>query len=364
MESSLELTDPQGRRILLAGTEMLAGRSAECSLHLADTRASRRHFILRSSPFGWQISDLGSSNGTFVNDCRLQEGDHRVLSPGDRIRAGGAVFVVQEARANAPPVRPPLPRQAEDAKAPRQVHTPGAPDLSGHVPQPMRSPRQAGLPGSAQPVWRWVALGMGAAAVVMLIASGFAPWLRLEARLKLPDLSALPGAANLPAGGAAGEAIKLLGGLAQQFFGTPAPGDTALRLPTSVNLLQHTITGLDAQGYGLMLIIAGLLAALALAADLIFISAKNTAFGVVYLLLGLTPGLVLLASYFNFDKAATRPMLWGLDLMTLLKAASPFLDLQVRPLVGIYLVGAGLTLLLVTGVLRIIAPSVRNSERI
>jgi len=352
MESPLELIGLQGHRVPLAGKEMLAGRSSECVIRLAGPLASRRHFILRSSPFGWQISDLGSSNGTFVNEHRLQEGDHHILSPGDRIRAGAATFVVQEVR----PARSPQPRQD------RSEYKQAIADANAW--RPAREPGAAKIAAPAIPVWRWGQVGVGVAAVIMLIASGFAPWLRLEARLKLPDLSALPGVANLPAGGAAGEAIKLLGGLAQQFFGTPTPGGAALPLPTSVSLLQHTITGLDAQGYGLMLIIAGLLAALALAADLIFISAKNAAFGVVYLLLGLTPGLVLLVSYSGFDKAATRPMLLGLDLMTLLKAVSPFLDLQVRPLVGVYLVGAGLTLLLVAGVLRIVAPSIRNSERL
>jgi hypothetical protein len=147
-----------------------------------------------------------------------------------------------------------------------------------------------------------------------------------------------------------------LGGLAQQILGTPAPGGTATPVPASINLLQQTITGLDAHGYGLMLIIVGLLAMLALAADLIFVSARNAAFGAIYLLLGLVPGLILLVDYSRFDKMAPRPILLGLDLMTLLKAASPFLDLQVRPMVGLYLVGAGLALLLFTGVLRMAAP--------
>lgn len=343
----LELIDTQGRRIPLISPEMLAGRSAECAIRLTDTQASRRHFILRNSPFGWQISDLGSSNGTFVNERRLQEGDHRILSPGDRIRAGRTTLVVQETGAAVLHGRPPSVRQAENARIPQQASHPAASHSDG----------------VALPPWRWAVLSIGAVAAVMLIASGFAPWLHLEARLRLPDLSALPGAANLPAGGAAGEAIRLLGGLAQQILGTPTPGGTATPWPISINLVQHTITGLDVQGYGLMLIIAGLLAALALAVDLMFIPAKNVAFGILYLLVGLAPGLILLVSYASFDKAAMRPVLLGLDLMTLLKAASPLVDLQIRPLVGIYLIGAGLTLLLIAGVLRLVVPGVRSTER-
>jgi hypothetical protein len=116
-----------------------------------------------------------------------------------------------------------------------------------------------------------------------------------------------------------------------------------------------------------MLIVVGLLAALALAADLLFVSARHAAFGSVYLLLGLAPGLVLLMDYARFDRLARQPMLFGLDLMAIFKAAVPFLDLQVKPLTGLYLVGAGLAGILLTGIVRMAAPILskhaHNDER-
>jgi hypothetical protein len=130
-----------------------------------------------------------------------------------------------------------------------------------------------------------------------------------------------------------------------------------------MNLLQQTISGLDAHSYGLMLISVALLTTIALTADLILVAARNAAFGAIYLLLGLIPGLVLLVDFARFSKVAPQPMLLGLDLMALFKAAGPFLDLQVRPMSGLYLVGGGLALLLLTGVLRIAAPGFTPTAR-
>jgi len=348
MDSSLELLDAQGRRISLGGAEMIAGRNPECAIRLADAEASRRHFSLRRTAAGWLIGDLGSSNGTFVNERRLPPDEPHILAPGDRIRAGAATFVVQEARSAAQPGGPRPARQVEDsARPPRQAHSPGAPDLSGH----------------ARSAWRWAVLSLGAAAVAILLAGVFSPWLRLEARLKLPELPGLPETAKLPASGMAGEAVKLLGGLAQKLTGAAGSAGVALPLPAPSGVLQQTITGLDAHSYGLLLIVVAILAAVALAADLILLSPDNAAFGAVYLLLGLAPGLMLLVDYARFDRLARQPMLFGLDLMTLFKATNPFLDLQVQPMTGLYLVGAGLALLLLTGLLRIAAPLLLSTAR-
>jgi hypothetical protein len=347
MDSLLELMDSQGHRIPLAGAELIAGRNPECAIRLADAEASRRHFSLRRGPTGWLVSDLGSSNGTFVNERRLPTGEQARLAPGDRIRAGAMTFVVQEASS----VAPARPRQAEDSRSQGRAPRPGVPDLSG----------------AARPAWRWAVLGLGALAVAILLAGVFSPWLHLEARLKLPELPNLPGAAKLPAGGVAGEAAKLLGGLAQKLTGAAESAGVALPLPGPSGVLQQTITGLDAHSYGLLLIVVAILAAVALAADLILRSPGNAAFGAIYLLLGLAPGLMLLVDYARFDRLARQPMLFGLDMLKIFQAAAPFLDLQVRPMTGLYLVGAGLALLLLTGLLRIAAPGllghVRNDER-
>jgi hypothetical protein len=61
-------------------------------LPLEDVKASRAHFLLKVSSAGARIRDLGSFNGTYVNDVRYGENQEVSVMPGDRIRAGETVF--------------------------------------------------------------------------------------------------------------------------------------------------------------------------------------------------------------------------------------------------------------------------------
>ncbi len=71
----------------------IVGRSP--SVHCAmpeDSALSRDHFLIEVMPPRCELRDLGSTNGTFVNDERV---DRARLSVGDRISAGQSVFVVR-----------------------------------------------------------------------------------------------------------------------------------------------------------------------------------------------------------------------------------------------------------------------------
>lgn len=75
----------------VAGDTTVIGRKDDCSLRIPDKNVSRHHCqVLVSDKV--IVKDLGSSNGTFVNDRRVTE---HILRPGDVLRVGPATFTVQ-----------------------------------------------------------------------------------------------------------------------------------------------------------------------------------------------------------------------------------------------------------------------------
>jgi signal transduction histidine kinase/ActR/RegA family two-component response regulator len=79
-----------GRHFVLGATVVL-GRGATSAVCVDDTDVSRSHAEVRRLPDGtYEIVDLGSRNGTFLNGDRISRAP---LSFGDRIRVGGTVFL-------------------------------------------------------------------------------------------------------------------------------------------------------------------------------------------------------------------------------------------------------------------------------
>jgi Inner membrane component of T3SS, cytoplasmic domain/Protein of unknown function (DUF3662) len=74
-----------GRRNVLSGSRVVVGRSREADLVLQDPNVSRRHAELRRGDEGWQIVDLGSTNGIKVNGQRVNNAQ---LRPGDQVTIG------------------------------------------------------------------------------------------------------------------------------------------------------------------------------------------------------------------------------------------------------------------------------------
>jgi hypothetical protein len=140
---------------------------------VADPEVSRRHAAIREHGEGVAIEDLGSTNGTFVNDQRIE--GLQALSDGDTVRFGNTVWrlsapapadagATQIGQVAAPqvtaaraipsdlqPPAPPAPQPAapapappEPAVAPAAVQTPVAPSAPspavvgprGDVPAP------------------------------------------------------------------------------------------------------------------------------------------------------------------------------------------------------------------------------------
>jgi len=88
----------EGRAFPLAG-QIIIGRAPECDIVLdGDSPGSRLHASVYNVADSWRVRDMGSSNGTFVNEKKLD--DDGPLSPGDRIMIGTSIFVFEEAAGN------------------------------------------------------------------------------------------------------------------------------------------------------------------------------------------------------------------------------------------------------------------------
>ena len=74
---------------MLLEAEHLIGRAANCSLRLPETHVSAQHALLRWAGGRWEVRDLGSRNGTFVNGARLNPGENCALSLGATLDFGG-----------------------------------------------------------------------------------------------------------------------------------------------------------------------------------------------------------------------------------------------------------------------------------
>jgi FHA domain len=175
---TIELTD-----------EVVIGRE-NADLAIDDAEMSRRHAVVRSVVGAVEVEDLGSSNGTFVDDQRI-EGPTRV-GGGSKIRLGttvlevSGVLRVQATRVSGIPdpeltkARPivdpqatrarPIaePRSTDPGKAPAEVAA-AAPVVASAAPVvPSAAPASAAAPGvpTAAP---------GSARTVSLVVGEFVP---------------------------------------------------------------------------------------------------------------------------------------------------------------------------------------------
>ena len=71
-----------GKIFPLTGVTVI-GRNPECDISIPTDEVSRRHAELRPSQDGVMVEDLGSANGTFVNDRRVTR---ELLKHGDELR--------------------------------------------------------------------------------------------------------------------------------------------------------------------------------------------------------------------------------------------------------------------------------------
>lgn len=135
--------DGETQRVVLGKDRTVIGRQEGCQLRIPVAGVSRAHCEIRVEGGSIVVKDLGSSNGTFVNQERVTE---QPLAPGDLLSLGGQVFLVQ---VNGEPddfdpeflYEDGLPEEASAAASP--APRPSVPAASG--PNPKKSPDESSL---------------------------------------------------------------------------------------------------------------------------------------------------------------------------------------------------------------------------
>jgi pSer/pThr/pTyr-binding forkhead associated (FHA) protein len=83
-----------GATVELRRVDNLVGRHSQADVRLPLPDVSRRHCRLIWLAGRWQVVDLNSLNGIFVNDAQVH---HAPLNHGDKVRIGGFTFSVEVA---------------------------------------------------------------------------------------------------------------------------------------------------------------------------------------------------------------------------------------------------------------------------
>ena len=100
------LVDPYGRLHRLQKKTLVGREHEEEGLRLLEASVSRRHAMLEYRASQWTLKDLGSSNGTFVEDNSF--GTVIPLRDGERIRFGSIAFFFLDDVGATPQVEPSL----------------------------------------------------------------------------------------------------------------------------------------------------------------------------------------------------------------------------------------------------------------
>jgi predicted component of type VI protein secretion system len=113
MKVSLVMMNPgpeQGKIVSIERFPFVVGRDPNCHLRPVSGKVSKRHCALSVQHDRVSISDLGSTNGTFLNDMPVHS--ETTVQTGDRLRIGPLMFDVMIEQPEAPPT--PVPFKIEE----------------------------------------------------------------------------------------------------------------------------------------------------------------------------------------------------------------------------------------------------------
>ncbi|MCA9625083.1 MAG: FHA domain-containing protein, partial [Myxococcales bacterium] len=99
------LLEEKGDNRLTLGARCLVGRASHCDLQLVDSCVSGEHATLRWVDDAWRLRDLGSRNGTLVDDHPVSPGEEVGLRKGQVLCFGSRAVRWTLADGSAPVVR-------------------------------------------------------------------------------------------------------------------------------------------------------------------------------------------------------------------------------------------------------------------
>lgn len=118
-----------GKVYALVKNEIYVGRDISCDISINDTEVSRKHAHLVRLAEGYAIEDLGSTNGTFINEVRIT--GQAMLQPGMMVRMGDNIVLSYEVAGFDP--------QATMASA-KPSYEPAAPQMGMPASPPQMQP--------------------------------------------------------------------------------------------------------------------------------------------------------------------------------------------------------------------------------
>lgn len=83
----------RGTTLPLGSSAVLIGRAPSCTLVLDDDYSSSRHARIFPQGGQWLVEDLGSTNGTFLGEVKVQQ--PTPVPPGAQVRIGQSVIELQ-----------------------------------------------------------------------------------------------------------------------------------------------------------------------------------------------------------------------------------------------------------------------------
>lgn len=86
----------KGKKIVLPDKEVIIGRDETSFIRMTSSEVSRQHCSLTPTEKGLLVRDLGSQNGTIVNNVKIEA--ETLLRPGDKLQIGPIHFELEGAR--------------------------------------------------------------------------------------------------------------------------------------------------------------------------------------------------------------------------------------------------------------------------